>query len=103
MDSLTITMSNKNTSLYFDILIWLRDNAIAWTAFLLGWKAISEGVKIIKESRDRAERIEATKKEAFIRQIVQEEINKGVSLKLDNLSEKVEMLGDAIFKLNTKL
>ncbi len=89
---MTTLKMNKNTAWYIDILTWCRDNAIVWTSFLLGWKALDLGFKYLKDGR-----------ESQIRQIVQDEINKGVSQKLDNLSDKVEMLGDAIFKLNTKL
>lgn len=85
-------MANHQTEWYIQILEWVRDNAIVWTSFLIAWKGLDLGFKFLKEGREGA-----------IRHIVQDEINKGVSLKLDNLSEKVESLGNAIFKLNTKL
>lgn len=87
-----IKMANQPSNWYIQILEWLKDNTIVWTSFLIAWKGLDLGFKYLKEGR-----------EATIRNIVQDEINKGVSLKLDNLSEKVENLGNAIFKLNTKL
>lgn len=87
-----ISKMNKNSTWYIEILIWCRDNAIVWTSLVLGWKALDLGFKYLKDGREQA-----------IRSIVQDEINKGVSGKLDHLSEKIEMLGDAVLALKTKI
>lgn len=73
---------------FIDILIWFKENAFIWTSFILGWKTLDFTFKFLKDGRDSA-----------IRSIVQEEINKSMAPKLDNLSEKIERLGDAVFEL----
>lgn len=89
---ISLKKMNKTTAWYIEILVWCRDNAIVWTSLILGWKALDLGFKYLKDGR-----------EAAIRQIVQDEINRGVSGKLDHLSEKIEMLGDAVLALKTKI
>lgn len=92
MATLTNKMEPKETHWYIECLIWLKDNALAWTSFILGWKAIDLTFKWLKDGR-----------EAAIRNIVRDEINKSMAGKLDNLSDKVEQLGHAVFELRNKL
>lgn len=85
-------MTNEPNHWYIDLLLWVKDNAIVWTSLILGWRGMDMGFKFLKDGRDNA-----------IRGIVQEEIKLSMGPKLDNLSDKVERLGDAVFELRNKL
>lgn len=83
---------HPSNNAFLDILIWFKENAIIWTSFLLAWKGLDLGFKFLKDGRDSA-----------IRGIVQEEIKLSMGPKIDNLSEKIERLGDAVFELRNKV
>src|SRR6478736_2990565 len=101
MDSLRIKM-NK-TTWYIDVLVWCRDNAVVWTSFLLGWKGLDLGFKAWNANKAREDAKEAREMDDRIRGFVKDEINRGVAQKLDHLSDKIEMLGDAVLALKTKI
>ncbi len=77
---------------FIEVLMWFKENAFIWTSFVLAWKALDLTFKFLKDGRDSA-----------IRSIVTDEINKSMAPKLDNLSEKIETLGNAVFELRNKL
>ena len=89
---INIGMPQPETHWYIETLAWLRDNAIAWTSFILGWKALDLTFKWLKDGRDAA-----------IRNVVRDEINKSMGPQLDNLSDKVDKLGNAVFELKNRL
>lgn len=86
------SVAEQPSSWYIDLLVWIKDNSIVWTSFLLAWKGLDLGFKFLKEGRDAA-----------IRSIVQDEINKSMTPKLDNLTDKIERLGEAVFALKNRL
>lgn len=92
MEYSTIKRVEQNSAWYWELLKWFESHAVAWTSLILGWKALDLGFKFLKDGRDTA-----------IRSIVQDEINKSMAPKLDNLSDKIEKLGDAVFELRSKL
>jgi hypothetical protein len=77
---------------FIEVLLWFKENAFVWTSFALAWKGLDLAFKFLKDGRD-----------ASIRSIVQDEINKSMTPKLDNLSDKIERLGDAVFELKNRL
>lgn len=93
MEYLTRTkMTHKDVAWYIEILLWAKDNAVIWTSFALGWKAIDVGFKYLNNGRD-----------ASIRHIVQDELSKGVSIEIKQLSSDIKDLGHAIFELRNKI
>lgn len=103
MDILKKIMTNKQSDWYIQILEWCIDHALVWTTLVLGWRGLDLGFKEIRRRDEIAARKAEADREAFIRQIVQDEISKSVAHELGKLSSEVRLLGDAIFKLNTKL
>lgn len=103
MDFLENKMNDKPVSnWYIQVLEWLVEHAVVWTTLILGWKAIDMGFKYLKDRRLAEELLEREAREAKIRQIVQDEMNKGVLMRLDNISDKVDDLSNAFFKANIK-
>jgi len=85
-------MTSPPNHWYIDLLLWIKDNAVVWTSLILGWKGLDLGFRLIKDGRDNA-----------IRSIVQDEIGRSMAPKLDNLSDKIETLGNAVFELRNRL
>ena len=92
MEYLKIKMIHKDTAWYIEILMWCKDNAIVWTSFFLGWRALDLGFKYLNNGRDAA-----------IRHIVQDELSKGLGIEIKQLSSDVKDLGHAIFELKNKI
>lgn len=69
------------------VFIWLKDNTIMFMCFALSWKGIDKAFKYFSDSRDEE-----------LRKIVHEEMRAPI----DNLSQKVDALSDAIWGLKTK-
>jgi hypothetical protein len=95
-------MTNKQGDWYIQILEWCVDHALVWTTFLLGFTAIDKTFKEIRKRREASEKLELERHDLRMRQIVQEEITKGVLMRLDKIAEKVDDLNDAFIRHNIK-